>query len=211
MVIFNCKLLNYQRVYKKIRLPSEKNITKHHVGSELKRHFLGWSSTAGLGTFGTRRSWTSWIWISCVPSWNVQCFRIIVRFCWVPDKDSEVMSCPKHFEWRDTAESLKDLWYADVSLGILPSRHQPKPQPLPVTKPNPCPHAEKSAWCFDGKSPVQNEWNLSKSIHQIYQIQTSSYPGMSVETAMSWATCNIDQFHRLTPLTWTNSNKLSKQ
>jgi hypothetical protein len=63
---------------------------------------------------------------------------------------------------------------------------------------------EKSAWCFDGKSPVQNEWNLSKSIHQI---QTSSYPGMSVETAMSWATCNIDQFHRLTPLTWTNSNK----
>ena len=25
-------------------------ITKHHVGSELKRHFLGWSSTAGLGT-----------------------------------------------------------------------------------------------------------------------------------------------------------------
>ena len=51
-----------------------------------------------------------------------------------------------------------------VSLGILPSEHQPKPQPLPVTEPTPCPHEEKSAPSFDVKSPVQDLQNIK--IHQ---------------------------------------------
>ena len=173
-----------------------RNISKHRA-EELKRHFPGWSSTADLG-----------IWIS-VPSWNgVESW---VFGGWVPDKDSEAMSCPKHFEFlnpihsksKDSSEG-RMMRRKIVSLGILPSEHQPKPQPLPVTEPTPCPHEEKSPhepraecpkWCKltgAGFTEYQNPSNPN--------LQTSSSYSLAIhwlfryaETAMAWATCN-DKF-----------------